>query len=137
MDDDVDFNKELDDVTSTKENHDERKWFFLEDLRDIQLWNMSWKNYTKRTKKNILITIDKFMNIYGEKIKNMQICVMSIPVSKKMPKKCFHLLILTPTSCRIAGSFKTSGWKVSWKCRKLFLLVYCKKIVSYDYFMNN
>ena len=63
----------------------------------------------QKNKKNILITIDKFMNIYGEKIKNMQICVMSIPVSKKMPEKCFHLLILTPTSCRIAGSFKTSG----------------------------
>ena len=63
----------------------------------------------QKNKKNILITIDKFMNIYGEKIKNVQICVMSIQLARRCQKKCFHLLILPPASCRIAGSFKTIG----------------------------
>ena len=44
---------------------------------------------TPKERKNILITIDKFMNIYGEKIKNMQIRVMRIHVSQNMPKKMF------------------------------------------------
>ena len=44
---------------------------------------------TPKEQKNILITIDKFVNICGENIKNVQISVMSIPVSLKMPKKMF------------------------------------------------
>ena len=117
LDDDVDVDKELDAVTSTEEIDDKKKVFKFticgkecvssRGLKRHTTLKYVQEEVTPKEQKNLLITIDEFMNIVKK-------CADSCNEDLCLPedtRKMFSSFDFTPEDAvdRIVGSFKTSG----------------------------
>ena len=108
-----------------------KEWVSSRGLKRHTTLKYVQEEVTPKEQKKLLITIDEFMNIVKK-------CADSCNADLCLPedtRKMFSSFDFTPDDAvdRILGSFKTNGWKVSWKCRKLlfkFLWFIARKFMT-------